>query len=205
MSSRGGKRLDDRRILNGIVWKFRTGTAWRDVPERSDPWATLHTRFRRCAADGTFDRMPQAAQAKADAAGGIEWLVSVDSTVVRAHQHAAGAEKGLRDPAFGRSRGGPAGNVRLASDNRLPILCAIMPCGSRANRIPSAATAWAAARERSTAGDGSVCRRATWLPTFLPLRTWRWTGGEIPMVPVHSLVRSKGASGVARTRTWSGH
>lgn len=58
------------------------------------PWATLHTRFRRWAGDGTFDRMLRAAQAKADAAGDIEWLVSVDSTVVRAHQHAAGARKG---------------------------------------------------------------------------------------------------------------
>ncbi|MFC8655258.1 transposase [Streptomyces parvus] len=74
-SSRGRKRLDDRRVLNGIVWKFRTGTAWRDVPERYGPWATLHTRFRRWAADGTFDRMLRAAQAKADAAGDIEWLV----------------------------------------------------------------------------------------------------------------------------------
>jgi transposase len=86
--------LDDRTVLNGIVWKFRTGTAWRDVPERYGPWATLHTRFRRWALDGTFERMLRAAQAQADAAGDIDWLVSVDSTVVRARQHAAGARKG---------------------------------------------------------------------------------------------------------------
>ncbi|MGW2492861.1 IS5 family transposase [Streptomyces sp. NPDC001606] len=117
-SLRGRKRLDDRRVLNGIVWKFRTGTAWRDVPERYGPWATLHTRFRRWAADGTFDRMLRAAQARADAAGDIEWLVSVDSTVVRAHQHAAGAKKGLRDPALGRSRGGLTSKIHLACDGR---------------------------------------------------------------------------------------
>ncbi|MGW3458000.1 IS5 family transposase [Streptomyces albidoflavus] len=118
-SLRGRKRLDDRRVLNGIVWKFRTGTAWRDVPERYGPWATLHTRFRRWAADGTFDRMLRAAQAKADAAGDVEWLVSVDSTVVRAHQHAAGARKGgLRDPALGRSRGGLTSKIHLACDGR---------------------------------------------------------------------------------------
>lgn len=93
-SLRGRKRLDDRTVLNGIVRKFRTGTAWRDVPERYGPWHTLHTRFRRWALDGTFERMLQAAQARADAAGEIDWLVSVDSTVVRAHQHAAGARKG---------------------------------------------------------------------------------------------------------------
>ncbi|SEE72317.1 Transposase [Streptomyces sp. 2231.1] len=69
VSSRGRKRLDDRRVLNGIVWKFRTGTAWRDMPQRYGPWATLHTRFRRWAADGTFERMLRAAQAKADAVG----------------------------------------------------------------------------------------------------------------------------------------
>lgn len=89
----GRPRLDDRTVLNGIVWKFRTGVAWRDVPERYGSWATVYTRFRRWAGDGTFERMLRAAQAKADAAGSIDWLVSVDSTVVRAHQHAAGARK----------------------------------------------------------------------------------------------------------------
>ncbi|GGY19537.1 transposase [Streptomyces minutiscleroticus] len=93
-SLRGRKRLDDRRVLNGIAWKFRTGTAWRDVPERYGPRQTLHTRFRRWALDGTSQQMRQAAQSQADAAGDIDWLVSVDSTVVRPHQHAAGARKG---------------------------------------------------------------------------------------------------------------
>nr|WP_267885119.1 IS5 family transposase [Streptomyces rimosus] len=115
-SLRGRKRVDDRRVLNGIVWKFRTGTAWRDVPERYGPWQTLHTRFRRWALDGTFERMLQAAQARADAAGDIDWLVSVDSTVVRAHQHAAGARKGGRSPALGRSRGGLTSKIHLACD-----------------------------------------------------------------------------------------
>ncbi|MGW0936046.1 IS5 family transposase [Streptomyces sp. NPDC002666] len=114
-SLRGRKRLDDRTVLNGIVWKFRTGVGWRDVPERYGPWATLHTRFRRWALDGTFDRMLRAAQAKADAAGGIDWLVSVDSTAVRAHQHAAGARKG-GSSALGRSRGGLTSKIHLACD-----------------------------------------------------------------------------------------
>jgi ABC-type sugar transport system permease subunit len=78
-SLRGRKRLDDRRVLNEIVWTFRTRTAWRDVPDRYGPWATLHTRFRRWAADGTFDRMLRAAQAKVDAAGDINWLLNAVS------------------------------------------------------------------------------------------------------------------------------
>ncbi|MFE4632845.1 transposase [Streptomyces sp. NPDC056773] len=80
--------------MAALCGRFRTGTAWRDVPERYGLRATLYTRFRRWASGGTFDRMLQAAQAKADAAGDIEWLVPVESTVVRAHQHAAGARKG---------------------------------------------------------------------------------------------------------------
>ncbi|WP_406116402.1 IS5 family transposase [Streptomyces sp. NBC_01014] len=115
-SVRGRKRSDDRTVLNGIVWKFRTGTAWRDVPERYGPWATLHTRFRRWALDGTFEHMLSAAQARADAAGDIDWLVSVDSTIVRAHQHAAGARKGGRSHALGRSRGGLTSKIHLACD-----------------------------------------------------------------------------------------
>ncbi|QMU78444.1 transposase [Streptacidiphilus sp. PB12-B1b] len=57
--TRGRPRLDDRTVLNGIVWKFRTGVPWRDVPARYGSWRTLHTRFRRWAGDGTFDQMLQ--------------------------------------------------------------------------------------------------------------------------------------------------
>ncbi|KOY55288.1 transposase [Streptomyces sp. XY332] len=101
----GRPRLDDRMVLNGIVRKSRTGVPWRDVPERCGPRTSIHTRFRRWAADGTFDRILRAAQAKADAASDIDWLVSVDSTIVRAHQHAAGARKG---GAKARPPAGPA-------------------------------------------------------------------------------------------------
>jgi transposase len=68
-TGRGSGRLDDRTVLNGIVWKFRTGVAWRDVPDRYGSWATLHTRFRRWAKDGTFEGTLRAAQAEDDAAG----------------------------------------------------------------------------------------------------------------------------------------
>ncbi|MFE5509614.1 IS5 family transposase [Streptomyces sp. NPDC056529] len=124
-SSSGRPRVDDRRVLNGIVWKLRTGSAWRDVPERYGSWRTLYTRFRRWALDGTFTRMLAVVQAEKDAAGDIDWLVSVDSTVARAHQHAAGARKKGRsrgtkygDHALGRSRGGLTTKIHLACDGR---------------------------------------------------------------------------------------
>ncbi|WP_420857080.1 IS5 family transposase [Streptomyces chilikensis] len=118
----GRPRSDDRVVLNGIVWKLRTGSAWRDVPERYGSWQTLYTRFRRWALDGTFSRMLRAIQAEKDAAGDIQWLVSVDSTIVRAHQHAAGGKRGRStgtkrgDHALGRSRGGLSTKVHLACD-----------------------------------------------------------------------------------------
>ncbi|MFC9000978.1 IS5 family transposase [Streptomyces rochei] len=118
----GRPRSDDRLVLNGIVWKLRTGSAWHDVPERYGSWQTLYTRFRRWALDGTFSRMLRAIQAERDAAGDIDWLVSVDSTIVRAHQHAAGGKKGQStgtkrgDHALGRSRGGLSTKVHLACD-----------------------------------------------------------------------------------------
>nr|WP_232794911.1 IS5 family transposase [Kitasatospora sp. NRRL B-11411] len=121
----GRPRSDDRVVLNGIVWKLRTGSAWRDAPERYGSWQTLYTRFRRWALDGTFSRMLRQVQAEKDAVGDIDWLVSVDSTVVRAHQHAAGGRKrGDRnrdetaDHALGRSRGGLSTKVHLVCDGR---------------------------------------------------------------------------------------
>ena len=52
---------------------------------------TVYARHRLWSADGTWERVPRQVQAEADAAGEIDWDISVDSTVVRAHQHAAGA------------------------------------------------------------------------------------------------------------------
>jgi transposase len=66
---------------------------WRDLPERFGPWKTVYERHRLWSADGTWERLLQQVQAAADATGEIDWDVSVDSTVMRAHQHAAGARQ----------------------------------------------------------------------------------------------------------------
>ncbi|MDQ0847380.1 transposase [Streptomyces sp. V1I6] len=88
-AGRGRPRAEDRRVINGMVYKIRTGASWRDLPERYGPWKSVYTRFRRYAIDGVFTRALQQIQAQADAAGDIDWLVQIDSTIVRAHQHAA--------------------------------------------------------------------------------------------------------------------
>lgn len=89
---RGGQWSDHRTVINAILWKLRTGAPWRDLPERYGSWKTAHERLRRWTADGTWDKVFAAAQVRDDGIP-VEWTVSVDSSVVRAHQHAAGARK----------------------------------------------------------------------------------------------------------------
>ncbi len=93
--TRGQQWSDHRTVINGIVWKLRTGAPWRDLPERYGPWQTCYDRFVRWRRDGTWDRLLQHAQTTSDAAGEVVWEVSIDSTSIRAHQHAAGARKQL--------------------------------------------------------------------------------------------------------------
>jgi transposase len=93
----GRPRQDDRRILDGMLWKLATGAPWRDLPDRYGPWQTVYTRFWRWSRAGVWDRIFAAVQQQADAAGQIDWeLHFVDGTVIRAHQHAAGAKGGTR-------------------------------------------------------------------------------------------------------------
>ncbi len=89
----GGRWRDHRQVVNGILWKLRTGSPWRDLPERYGPWQTCFDRFNRWRRDGTWDRLLSHAQTKSDAVGEVEWEVSVDDTVIRAHQHAAGVRR----------------------------------------------------------------------------------------------------------------
>ncbi len=88
-----------RRILDGILWVLRTGAPWRDLPRRYGPVGTVSSRFYRWRASGVWERVLSALQAEADARGEVDWdLHFVDASVIRAHQHAAGAR---RDGAVG--------------------------------------------------------------------------------------------------------
>ena len=82
-----------RQLIDGIRWRIRAGTPWRDVPDCYGSWAAVYGLFRRWQRNGTWAVLLTALQALADAAGHIVWDVSVDSTTARAHQHAAGARK----------------------------------------------------------------------------------------------------------------
>lgn len=87
---------DHRLIIDGILWILRTGAPWRDLPERYGSWHTVSSRFYRWRQAGVWDRILAELQRRADAAGELDWQEHfVDGTVIRAHQHAAGAKKGL--------------------------------------------------------------------------------------------------------------
>jgi transposase len=91
----GRPNTDHRRIINGILWIDRTGAPWRDLPERYGPWRTVASRFYRWRKAGIWQRTLEALRRRKDTAGEIGWGTHyVDSTTVRAHQHAAGAKGG---------------------------------------------------------------------------------------------------------------
>jgi transposase len=130
-------------VINGILFRQRTGLPWRDLPTRFGKWKTVYDRHRRWSADGTWESLLRTVQADADVEGRIDWsVVSVDSTVCRAHQHAAGAHHRLPrvlgrwrrpaehrpDEALGRSRGGLTTKIHLASDGSCrPLAVLITP------------------------------------------------------------------------------
>ncbi|MGY5135652.1 IS5 family transposase [Streptomyces nigrescens] len=130
-----------RQLIDGIRCRTRAGVPWRDVPERYSAWQTVYGLFRRWQRDGTWKRILADLQADADAKGLIDWDVSVDSGLARAHQHAAGA--GKRGPAegapgrrrdradhhgLGRSHGGLTTKTHLACEQgQKPLAMLVTP------------------------------------------------------------------------------
>ncbi|WP_156144065.1 IS5 family transposase [Sinomonas humi] len=138
---KGRPFADARSMVEGIVYRYRCGIAWRDLPEVFGPWQTVWTWHRRLAGDGTWDRVLSRLTAAADAAGKIDWSLSVDSTIARAHQHATniarttGASSNYTNPAaeppdhsVGRSRGGLTTKIhQLVDGHGLPLVTACTP------------------------------------------------------------------------------
>ena len=88
---RGKARVDDRRVVNGIFYVLRTGSPWRDLPERYGPYTTVYNRFNRWAKRGVWLTIFEALSVRS-----LQSLHLIDSSIVRAHQHAAGGKKGVR-------------------------------------------------------------------------------------------------------------
>ena len=94
---RGVARVDDRRVLNGIYRRLRTGSPWADIPERYGPATTCYNRFVRWRKQGVWDRLFAAVAAAYT--GDVQMI---DSSSIRVHQHGANAKKGVRSPRPGK-------------------------------------------------------------------------------------------------------
>jgi transposase len=79
---------DNRLFVEAVLYRYRAGIPWRDLPERFGPWKAVHTRFTRWAASGVWVRVFKHLAEDAD-----NEYAMIDSTIVRAHQHSAGAQK----------------------------------------------------------------------------------------------------------------
>ena len=79
---------DNRLFVEAVLYRYRAGIPWRDLPERFGPWKQVHTRWSRWSESGVWERVFKALSADAD-----NEYAMIDSTIVRAHQHSAGASK----------------------------------------------------------------------------------------------------------------
>src|SRR3954468_20704712 len=138
------RRWTLRQLINGIRFRTRTGCPWRDVPERYGTWQSVYGLFRAWQLAGRWAAIVTGLQALSAEAGLIEWVVSVDSTVNRAHQHAAGARRHPEaqrippageppDHALGRSRGGLSTKVHLAAEQGRKTLATVLTPGQAAD------------------------------------------------------------------------
>ena len=138
------RRWTLRQLIDGIRFRIRTGCPWRDVPERYGTWQSVYGLYRAWQLTGVWTAILTGLQALADEAGLIEWTVSVDSTINRAHQHAAGARRHPEqqkqppvgepaDHALGRSRGGLTTKVHPASEQRRKTLATVLTGGQAAD------------------------------------------------------------------------
>ena len=107
----GGTAADNRLFVESILYRFRTGMPWRDLPTRFGYWKSVHQRFSRWAKSGVFARIFKLLASDAD----NEYNM-IDATIVRAHQHSAGAPKAAGNQAIGRSRGGLTTKIHALVD-----------------------------------------------------------------------------------------
>ena len=139
----GHPNAPHRRIINGILWIQRTGAPWRDLPARYGPVGTVSSRFYRWRASGVWVRVLAALQSEADARGEVDWeLHFVDATIVRAHQHAAGAHRdgaigaaAQAREALGRSQGGFSTKLHLRAEGNGRPITAVLTGGERHEQI----------------------------------------------------------------------
>ena len=87
----GRPSIDRRKLIDAMLWIFKTGAPWRDLPEHHGNWKTVYNNFCRWRDLGVWENVLKNINEQKE----IPWQVQIDSTSVRAHQHSAGAKKGV--------------------------------------------------------------------------------------------------------------
>lgn len=132
-SASGRPNLNHRIAFHGLLWIARTGAPWRELPECYGIWSSVASPFYRWQRAGIWQRELEAPQQRADGEGRIDWEVHfVDGTIVRAHQHAAGAKGSDQvTEALGRRQGGSGTKVHLRAEGGGKPLTFVLTPGER--------------------------------------------------------------------------
>lgn len=135
---RGRPFRDHQQVINGIIWRLKTGAPWRCIPERYSPWQTIYDRFRRWERSGVWEEI--LVRLQGEQAVSIDWdALSLDATSVKAHRCASGARhqpavadqerEAITGEWIGRSRGGGATQLHLTIDQHVRPLVAYVTEG----------------------------------------------------------------------------
>jgi transposase len=89
---RTGPGSNDRKFIDAVLYRARTGVAWRDLPERFGPWKSVYNRFTNWSKRGLWAKIFKALQLRIDKSASI-----LDGSVVRAHQDASGGKGGSNE------------------------------------------------------------------------------------------------------------
>ena len=128
VKSTGRPPVDRRTVVEATAWRFRTGAPWRDVPERFGNWNTIYKNFNRFSEQGVWARVLERTQSLAQQSGDLDWVASIDSTIVRVHQHGAtlpratGGSVELQEVRTGAARSRDRPLPRRADDEEPPGL-----------------------------------------------------------------------------------
>ncbi len=150
---KGGRPWRDHRlVVEAIVWRYRTGCPWRDLPAEFGPWQTVWARHRAWSEDGTWDNIHTTLLAQADAAGLLDWSVNVDSTINR-------SPAGVLTPHMPTQ---PVHRYRRTVTSRIVGRHPSGSCASRRTTVPHA-TPWQPQRRHHSSGS-TTWQASTALP-----------------------------------------
>ncbi|MGA7714151.1 MAG: IS5 family transposase [Rhizomicrobium sp.] len=156
---RGKDRVDDRRVISGILHVLKSGCRWCDCPREYGPPTTIYNRFVRWAERGVWERLFRELAA---------WERStdtqmIDSTHIKAHRSASGAKKGEQNQAIGRSRGGRNTKIHAIADAKGRLLSILLTGGQTHDCPPAQRLIRRTKRAKKLLGDKAHDSEELWL------------------------------------------